>query len=153
VHEGFLQTRAIGYPFPGASLRDLLRGNFCPIHSYLLDRERVPADLLRFEPLVTVEEDYAFLLAVCAACPSDFSLIHTDIGLYFYKGDGSNTHDRREAPPPAVQRRLDASRHFIEARRHLLPLAPAVQRDLGIEHPEPGLTIKSFLRTLDGETE
>ena len=46
---------------------------------------------------------------------------------------------------------MEASRHFIEARRHLLPLAPAVQRDLGIKRPEPGLTIRSFLRTLDGK--
>jgi len=27
-----------------------------------------------------------------------------------------------------------------------------VQRDLGIKRPEPGLTIRSFLRTLDGKT-
>jgi hypothetical protein len=152
MHAGFLQTRVIDHPFAGAGLRDLLRGNFCPIHSYLLDRERVPRDLLRFEPLITNEEDYDFLLAVCAACRSDFSLINTDIGLYFYKGDGSNTFDRRAAPAPAVLDRMEASRHFIEARRHLLPLAPAVQRDLGIKRPEPGLTIRSFLRTLDGKT-
>jgi hypothetical protein len=55
------------------------------------------------------------------------------------------------APTPAVQDRLEASRHFIEARRHLLPLAPAVQGDLGISRPEPGRTIRNFLHTLDGE--
>ena len=152
VHAGFLQIRAIDHPFAGGGLHDLLRANFCPIHSFLIDRERVPAALLHFEPLVTIEEDYAFLLGVCAACRSDFSLIGTDVGLYFYKGDASNTYDRRGLLNLSVQRRLDASRHFIEARRHLLPLAPAVQRQLGIEKPERGLTIRSYLGKQDSES-
>ena len=152
MHAGFLQIRAIDHPFGGGGLHDLLRANFCPIHSFLIDRERVPAALLHFEPLVTVEEDYAFLLGICAARRSDFSLIGTDVGLYLYKGDASNTYDRGGLPPLSVQRRIDASRHFIEARRHLLPLAPAVQRQLGVEKPERGLTIRSYLNTLNAES-
>ena len=79
-------------PFRGSSLIDLFRQNFCPLHSYLLDKTRIedPKDL-SFDPLMTLEEDYDFLLKVCAKYESDFSLLGNDLGDYYFKTDGSNT--------------------------------------------------------------
>ncbi|MFC7690981.1 glycosyltransferase [Paeniroseomonas aquatica] len=43
VHEGFFHAYAHQQPFSGNSLADLFRQNFCPIHSFMVDRTRVPA--------------------------------------------------------------------------------------------------------------
>jgi len=46
------------------SLDELFRGNFIPINSYLLDREKIDSNLLRFDESYTLAEDYAFLLKI-----------------------------------------------------------------------------------------
>ncbi|MFZ4641035.1 MAG: glycosyltransferase family 2 protein [Nodosilinea sp.] len=43
-------------------LEDFFRGNFIPIHAYLIDRARVDSDLLKFDETFALAEDYAFLL-------------------------------------------------------------------------------------------
>ena len=81
-------------PFGGAGVVDLFRSNFCPLHSYVLDRSRVDAECLRFDVSLEMEEDYEFLLRVCARTTSDFGLLGTLIGDYAFKTDGSNTLGR-----------------------------------------------------------
>jgi hypothetical protein len=78
-------------PFVGSGLKDLFRANFCPIHSYLIDRSIVASDILAFDTALTWEEDYDLLLRICAAYPSDFANIKIAIGDYYYKNDGSNS--------------------------------------------------------------
>lgn len=145
IHEDFVHETAVLHPFSGNSLADLLRHNFCPIHSFLIDRTRVPEGELRFEPFLTMEEDYEFLLRLCARVPSDFALLGAEIGMYFFKTDNSNTVGRYAAVPPAVQARSDAARHFNEGRRRITVLSEAVQRQLGLPAHQPGLTIRAFL--------
>lgn len=148
VHAGFLHAKAMARPFSGQGLADLFERNFCPIHSYLMDRQRIRTELLRFEPLLAMEEDYAFLLTLCAAVRSDFSLLNKEVGLYFFKGDSSNTFARHQPLSDANLVRIDAAQYFNEALRRLTPLAPAVQESLGIFPPVAGLTIALYLQSL-----
>ena len=145
VHDGFLHARSLSHPFSGETLADLFKTNFCPIHSYLMDRSRIPPDMLRFEQRMTNEEDYDFLLRLCAALPSDFALRETDIGRYFYKSDGSNTFSRYAAISPEVAERIAMAQEFVELRRRMTPIAPDVQKALDVWPARPGLTIRGFL--------
>lgn len=149
VHQGFVHAQSRSHPFPGQHLRDLFRANFAPIHSYLMDRARIPPRLLRFEPSLTVEEDYDFLLRLCAEVPADFTLAATEVGLYFYKTDASNTFVRGADVPPALMARIEAARDFVELRRRMTPVSPAIQASLGLAEPTPGLSIRGVLDALD----
>lgn len=144
IHPLFPHVQAAPQPFHGSGLADLLRANFCPIHSFVVDRTRLDPAELRFEENLTLEEDYDFLLRVCARHRADFSLIHTQIGEYFFKTDNSNTLAGK-TPSPRLAARAAGAKQFIEGRKHLLTLASDVQAQLGINPPEPGLTIAEFL--------
>ncbi|MFL1463184.1 glycosyltransferase family 2 protein [Roseococcus sp. DSY-14] len=135
-------------PFTGRSLGELFRANFAPLHSWLLDRARLPEGLLRLEPMLTREEDYDLLLRVCAAAPADFSGIEHAVGLYVQKSDGTNTLPLDATAE--VDDLEEEARIFVEGRRRITLLAPAVQRALGLAEPEPGLTIRAWLDRQDG---
>lgn len=132
-------------PFAGASLHDLFRSNFCPIHTYVIDRRRVPPEFLYFENFLAWEEDYDLLLRLCSQFPSDFSLVEKEIGLYFYKTDSSNTVPVQGGVQGSRLAAYERVAGFIEQRRRTTPIAPEVQRMLQIETPIPGLTIRDFL--------
>ncbi len=144
VYDDFLCPTAQINLFQGNTLSDLFRSNFCPIHSFVVDRTRVPAEDLRFEPTLSVEEDYEFLLRVCAKVRSDFDMIGTQIGEYYFKSDDSNTV-AKPVLPPATRARLDGATAFNNGRRLLTPLSEVVQRQLGLPSYRPGLTIQAFL--------
>jgi hypothetical protein len=145
VYPNFLHARGQEMPFSGSGLKDLFRANFCPLHSYVIDRARVPAGILHYEPMLTLDEDYEMLIRLCAAAPADFTLLHTDIGLYSYKTDASNSYDRYGVLPPDVWARRHAAEAFLAGRRAVTILVPEVQRDLGIADPLPGLTVRALL--------
>lgn len=148
VFEDFLHVRGSIDPFIGNSLVDLFQRNFCPIHSFMLDRSRVPAEELRFEPLLTVEEDYEFLLRVCARVRSDFGMIETQIGEYYYKTDLSNTIGANAAPNAKLVSNIQAAASFNDYRRRMTVLSREVQADLGVTEYQPDLTIRAFLDSL-----
>ncbi|QCO00361.1 glycosyltransferase (plasmid) [Azospirillum argentinense] len=77
--------------FKGAGLSDLFVDNFCPIHSFVLDRSKVAAEELRFDETMTRLEDYDFLLRICAKHPADFEGLARFVGTYYWRIDGSNT--------------------------------------------------------------
>jgi len=110
--------------FVGTGSYDLLfRGNFCPIHSYLIDRSRIPETMSWFDTSMTFEEDYDLLLRICWTLPSDFELLRTPIGEYYYKSDASNSSSvgvENRGPVPPVERWMRAK---IEARRVICALA------------------------------
>lgn len=145
VYDTFMHAVRKVPPFAGSSLRDLFVNNFCPIHSYVIDRICVPDQFLFIEPFMTMQEDYDFLLRICAQFPSNFGLLGTDLGEYNYKTDGSNTVptdgylSRSELP------RFDRVMSFLEQRRRTTPIALEVQRLLGIAQPVPGMTIRDYL--------
>jgi glycosyltransferase involved in cell wall biosynthesis len=66
---GIAQQGSVEFPFKQGrfSLDELFCGNFIPINSYLLDRDRIKSDLLIFDESFNLAEDYAFLLKL-ATC-------------------------------------------------------------------------------------
>jgi hypothetical protein len=113
-------------PFFGATLVDLFHENFAPIHSYLIDCHRVPAEELRFDEGLNWEEDYEFLLRLCARSKADFSAVGTFVGWYNFKTDGSNSIPT--TPQAAFERRAaqERTRAEIARRKQGLVLAPEI---------------------------
>ena len=127
--------------FEGEGLAQLLRSNFCPLHSFVLDRSRIRrADLVVDETLVALE-DWELLLRLCAAYPSSFRLKDKIVGEYLFKDDGSNSNPMAAAGSLADA--WPAALAVVEARRATLVLGPAVQASLGVG--QPGLTVAEFL--------
>jgi glycosyltransferase involved in cell wall biosynthesis len=55
------------YKKDGFNLDDFYKNNFIPLHSYLLDKEKIDHSLLYFDESLNVTEDYAFLLKIATA--------------------------------------------------------------------------------------
>lgn len=90
VYDEFFYTKErVIPPFSGSDLLDLFHNNYCPLHSYVIDRSQCPTGMLEFVTGLTMEEDYDVLLRICATFLSDFTLIETDIGDYYCKTDGT----------------------------------------------------------------
>ena len=149
VHESYLWTEQRVVPnFSGRDLADLFRHNFCPLHSFLIDRERVPAGALTFDTSLAMEEDYDVLLRICAQCPSDFALIGTEIGDYYYKTDGSNTVPIEGGVKLEGLGRYELVRAAINRRKNEILVAPDVQRALGFALPDETATIAQIVARL-----
>lgn len=138
-------------PFAGNDLKDLFRANFCPIHSYLINRSIVSPDILSFDTTLDWEEDYDLLLRVCAAYPSDFANVKKVIGDYYYKNDGSNTVPTNGIMSKERMLEYERIQAFIEARRKTTLVAPEVQKQLGIRTVSHSFTIRDAIRHLFGE--
>ncbi|MFZ6749306.1 glycosyltransferase [Undibacterium sp. Ren11W] len=132
-------------PFHGHDLRDLFRANFCPIHSYLIDRSKIGPTTLRFDTSLSWEEDYDLLLKICAAYPSDFSALDKIIGDYYFKSDGSNTVATGNSLDQARNDEYKRVSALIEARRRVTYVAPAVQKQLGFASILPTMTVRDAL--------
>lgn len=139
VHAHFLypMSSPVPPPFNGNSLIDLFRCNFCPLHSYVIDRSQLSSDAVSFEPTLTLEEDYDLLLRICAQYPSDFALatLNVVVGEYCYKTDGSNfVPICASAPKPD---HYENARLAIERRRQSTAVASEVQQVLGVADQRP----------------
>lgn len=117
--------------FTGRGLLDLFARNFCPVHSFVIDRQRVAPEELRFEENLTRGEDYDFLIRLCARYPSDFSQLDRTIGEYFMKDDGSNTV-LQERPSAAAHASWLEAEEFLQRRRESVVLSDAVKAALGL---------------------
>lgn len=154
VHTHFVQVKeVITPPFSGESLFDLFISNFCPIHSYLLDREAIPKHLLRYDETLAHEEDYDLLLQICAEVPSDFELIKLPVGDYYYKTDGSNTVPTEGGLTGEKLAEYERLQSIIEARRRMILVSPVVQATLGISPPRPNMSIRDVLTVLQQDIE
>ncbi|HEX7959605.1 MAG TPA: glycosyltransferase, partial [Terriglobales bacterium] len=108
-------------PFSWGRTRfDLLRDNFIPIHSYVIDRARVKAADLRFDSNFTLLEDYEFLLRLSAQYEFDFAGISTPVCEYRVRNDGSNSIPFEQEPVPEVRAALERARSAIEDRKRNL---------------------------------
>jgi len=72
-------------------LRDLFVDNFCPLHSFVIDRSTVAPEDLFFKNDMSRLEDYDFLLRFCAKYRSSFDCMNEFTGDYYFKDDGSNS--------------------------------------------------------------
>jgi glycosyltransferase involved in cell wall biosynthesis len=71
------------------SYSDFWRGNHIPIHSYLVDRERVNPVCLQFDQSFSVLEDYAFLLKLSVVHEPQY--LPRTTSEYRFRLDGTNT--------------------------------------------------------------
>lgn len=140
----FSHRTGAAFPFKGQGIFDLFEENFCPIHSFVIDRTKLPTHELFFEPYMYRNEDYDFLLRVCARHLADFTHCGTIIGAYSLKNDGSNTILTESASTEGTRRSWADASAFVEGRRRTMPLAAVVQRSLGLQ-PDPNLTIRGLL--------
>lgn len=151
LHDSFVEALGVIKPnFSGKSLLDLFRANFCPIHSYLIDKNATPSHVLFFDESLAWEEDYEFLLRVCATTRSDFIRIGKTIGDYFKKTDGSNTIHVGEFTPEQ-QKNYDELKAVIEARRKFIVVSPEVQSAMGLAGRRDDLTIQDVLLSVGQE--
>lgn len=107
--------------FKGNNLLDLFSANFCPIHSYIIDRHMVGGDLY-FDDLLTWEEDYDLLLRLASKYKSDFSLVGTEIGDYYQRNDGSNSIGAAGVEGRLTSEAMEKYKYvaaLIEARRRM----------------------------------
>jgi hypothetical protein len=141
----FLFSSGRGDPFLGSNLLDLFENNFCPIHSFMIDRSNVEKHFLQFDEMINMGEDYDFLLRFCANFKSDFSLIGTFIGSYNYKNDGSNTVVVDSNAGSHKQATWMNFEYFLEGRRRVTEISPEVQKQLGISPARLGLTVRELL--------
>ncbi len=141
----FYAEGRVGAPFGGTDLVDLFKANFCPLHSYMLDRRIVSDSELRFNTSMKIEEDYDMLLRVCAKYRSDFGLIEKFIGDYYYKTDGSNTVATDGGLAGESLAYYMNVKSAIEDRRKNTVISPTVQHMLGLPLTEDALTIQDVV--------
>ena len=92
---------------------DLFIENFIPIHSYVLDRNRIDDADLRIREDLTKLEDYEFLLRLCAHHGIDLELAQEPVGEYRIRNDGSNTVEAGCLTPERISE-WDLARAEIE---------------------------------------
>ncbi len=141
----FYAAEKVVPPFAGKTLIDLFRNNFCPIHSYVIDRSQVAPELFSFNAGLLMEEDYDVLLKICARYPSDFSLIGTDVGEYYYKTDGSNTVPTNGVLTAQSAERYKGVRLTIEHRKRVTLVSDTVQKLLGLAPSSRPVTVRDVI--------
>ena len=136
----------------GAGLVSLFRDNFCPIHSFVIDRSKVDLADLYFEDNLSRHEDYDFLIRFCAKYQSSFGQKEYVVGDYSMKDDGSNTimvPSSASEERWAEWRRSDA---FVARRRETTLVSLRVQRQLGLPDTDPDLTVAALLAKASPKT-
>ena len=140
-----IMTRTRQDLYRGRGLIDLFRANFCPIHSFVVDRSRLRAEALWFDPSRSRDEDYDFLIRTCAAYPSSFRKKEYVVGFYGLKDDGSNTVMAPGAETDARWAEWRRSAELTAERRATTLVSPRVQRQLGFA-PDATLTVARLLQ-------
>lgn len=145
VSDAAIVVRTRERRFKGEGLMDLFRQNFCPIHSFVVDRSKVAGEDLFFNERLHRAEDYDFLLRLCASYKSDFSRLDTIVGDYYFKDDGSNTtefaattEDRSAPWRYAVE--------FTNLQKKFLTLSPVVREGIT---PRIGSGVRTIADLLD----
>jgi len=103
--------------FSGTGLNDLLVGNFCPIHSFIVDRHRIDDEDLWFDPALTRLEDYDFLLRICSKYNAFFESRSEVIGVYNWHQGGEGTIEFYQ--DSRLPRHLENRRLWNQARRRI----------------------------------
>lgn len=81
----------IDSPYKGGSFSELIKDNFCPIHSYVYNADRLAVHNLLFDEAYSRLEDYDLLLRTIALENGNFSDVDKIVGLYNFRNDSSNT--------------------------------------------------------------
>ena len=141
--ENFSVVTSKVHPFEGKNIRDLLMTNFCPIHSYVLDRKFLAP--IKFKAHLTCLEDYYFLLQFCAKSRSSFAQIKKKVGCYNLKNDGSNTVIHTSEADDEKLTGWAHGRKAVAALKARTLLSRDVQKQAGLKRFDPKLTIGKYL--------
>lgn len=152
VFEDAVICERVQHRFEGTGLLDLFIDNFCPIHSFVIDRKRIEKNDLRFDETLDKLEDYNFLIRTCARYPSSFKLRDTVVGEYYAKNDGSNTIMLSEAAKAAHLEAWTQARQSIEELRQTCIVSKDVQASLGLDKIEPRLTVRQLINVVKEES-
>ena len=136
-------TEYKSHTFQGNDLYDLFRGNFCPIHSYIIDTDSANKDDTYFNETLSEFEDYYFLLRFCSRYPASFRKLNKIIADYSIKDDGSNTVSIRQNTEEK-RKRWKYAEHYISNLKNNLQISLPVQESLCLD-PEPKLTVSSLI--------
>jgi hypothetical protein len=131
--------------YKGTTLRELFQANFAPIHSFVIDTEKVPSRSLNFDRVLSQAEDYDFLLRFCAEYLASFEKIGDVVGEYYVKNDGSNTILVPSGGDHKNHAKWMAAEELIEAKRKVTVISEAVQKTLGLRQYLPELTVRNYL--------
>ena len=142
VQVDFVRVSALASP-PAVvgGLRDLLGDGFCPPHSALIDRQRLPPGVLRFDEALPLEAHRDLFMRICACAPADFGALSDTVGEQQWGGDGLAA-ERPMADRPDVREQAAVG---IELRRLLTRVGPDAQRTLGNLAFDPTLTIRGLV--------
>lgn len=103
----------------GRTRLDLFKANFVPIHSFVIDRERMNGFDLRFDEGLSSHEDYDLLLRVCGSFEPDLAKLSTPV--CEYRNHGANG-------TPFARDGSTLSRGTLQASPHEKGLAVVEQR-------------------------
>jgi len=132
--------------FVGDRLEHLFDDNFCPMHSFVLDRDKIAPCDLTFDERLNALEDYDLLLRICSQYRSSMRAVGRIVGDYIFKDDGSNTTPvgaSATLEKLAIWKRANA---VVAARKRALAVSLEVQRSMGIASPCPGQTVSDLAR-------
>ncbi len=138
-HASFTRDRSLQYA--GNRLEHLFDDNFCPIHSFVLDRHKIALEDLTFDEGLAAQEDYDLLLRICAKYRSSMRAIGTVVGDYYFKDDGSNTTPVGASATCEKRQAWDRARAEIAGRKHKLTVSLDVQRSMGLTVLSPDRTV------------
>jgi glycosyltransferase involved in cell wall biosynthesis len=131
----FVQTKDNFFAW-GRSRLDLIRENFVPVHSYVIDRARLGDFELYFDETFSILEDYDFLLRLCAQFEPDFSCFETPVCEYRIRLDGSNSIAHLPNAPAKVVAAQKRAQRLIKERKesliHHMPAADLVKLKEGL---------------------
>lgn len=148
IHDTWVHSRKMRRAhFTGSGLIDLFRSNFCPIHSYLINRKAIDGSDLWFDEELTIEEDYDLLLRLCSKYIGSFDLLGKQIGDYIFKSDGSNTIHAARPEQRAFD--YDWVRAQIEVTRLITTVAPSIVNRLGLKTQSDSMTVRDVLDAID----
>ena len=130
--------------FQGRDLRDLFIDNFCPIHSFIIDRQNIDREDLFFETNLVRLEDYQFLIKFCAKYVSSFACLNEPVGCYFIRNDGTNSVLTEGSNSRANIDCWGDARNAIELCKNAVVLDKEVQNAYGIVPYIENLTVNEF---------
>jgi hypothetical protein len=150
VFEDAIICERVQHRFSGNDVLDLFRDNFCPIHSFVIDREKVDSNALSFDEQLDKLEDYNFLIRICARYLSSFKLKDSVVGEYYAKNDGSNTIMLTSAAKAKHIVAWTHARDGIERLRKTCIVSEEVQAAVGSPVINPSLTVRQTIDLLAG---
>lgn len=136
--------------FKGNGVVDLFAENFCPIHSFVIDKNSISDTKLWFDEGFDKLEDYDFLIRLCAEHVSSFNLKDVIVGEYYAKNDGSNTIMLAAATQESHLLAWTRAREAIEERRQTCIVSREVQTALNLPSHDPAMTVRNLIDQSNG---